>query len=48
MDGSDRAIIRFELLGVTKAATMVYEDGGWERGRFTDCYATGWPPRSAM
>ncbi len=29
MDGPDRAIIRFELLGVTKAYTMVYEGGAW-------------------
>ncbi|AXN43401.1 hypothetical protein MM1218R_01453 [Mycobacterium marinum] len=29
MDGPDRAIIRFELMGVIKAAVMAYEDGGW-------------------
>jgi hypothetical protein len=29
MDGPDRAIVRQELHGAVKAATMAYEDGGW-------------------
>jgi len=29
MDGTDRAIIRFEALGMTKSVTMAYENGGW-------------------
>lgn len=29
MDGPGRAIVRQELLGVIKSATMVYEDGAW-------------------
>lgn len=29
MDGTDQAVVRFELMGVTKSYTMIYEDGGW-------------------
>jgi hypothetical protein len=29
LDGPGRAVLRQELLGVSKAATMLYEDGGW-------------------
>ncbi|GAB7071219.1 hypothetical protein H7J06_18285 [Mycobacterium hodleri] len=28
LDGPGRAIVRLELMGVTKAVAMVYEDGG--------------------
>ena len=29
MDGADRAIVRLEVLGVTKSFTWLYEDGAW-------------------
>lgn len=29
MDSNDRAIVRLEVLGDTKAFTWSYEDGGW-------------------
>jgi hypothetical protein len=29
LDNPGRAIIRYEVLGVTKSATMIYENGGW-------------------
>ncbi len=29
MDGPDHAVVRIELMGVTKSYTMAYEDGAW-------------------
>lgn len=29
LEGADRAVVRYELMGFTASATLAYEDGGW-------------------